>query len=480
MVNSVYEARPKKKQPVHEGFHAPSALRLTLQIMGTFSFMVVIWSWWTTPSVSVWWASLQVWKLITVTDLMIFLVGCVMVALLSVFLMWTIYLYDHSEHSIRWMRKLKYPFSVAFIGLLAILGSPQVSARIGSYFNVDMAPILSTQLNAADRENQFKGYYERILSERNLLTTPLEEIELEKPDDWRHIYTYDAVEWTGDLIEKKLKPDLGFAFKGSYFETNSLGLRDHPVDHQGDEEIFRMVLLGGSIEMGSGVTTEETYENLAEVMLNEEQVYPSYKGVEIVNLSAPGLHLPQQIARVDRMVPQFNPDAVIYTCHSNEMRRFITKLHRIYADTIDVDYQYMNDLYEELDLPRNVAPALFKKRMAPVSFDAMEWGLTYIKDQIISMNALPIWMFVPSLDGEYNLDEDEMLFQLAEDLGFYILDLRNYGGKLKEEDLVLSPWDKHPNALAHQLMADKMFKEILENEVLKNAISVRSSNQSKY
>jgi len=241
-----------------------------------------------------------------------------------------------------------------------------------------------------------------------------------------------------------------------------------------------MVLLGGSIEMGSGVTTEETYENLAEVMLNEEQVYPSYKGVEIVNLSAPGLHLPQQIARVDRMVPQFNPDAVIYTCHSNEMRRFITKLHRIYADTIDVDYQYMNDLYEELDLPRNVAPALFKKRMAPVSFDAMEWGLTYIKDQIISMNALPIWMFVPSLDGEYNLDEDEMLFQLAEDLGFYILDLRNYGGKLKEEDLVLSPWDKHPNALAHQLMADKMFKEILENEVLKNAISVRSSNQSKY
>jgi len=479
MVNSVYEARPKNKKPVQEGFLVSSALRLTLQIMGTFSFMVVIWSWWTTPSISAWWGSLQVWRMASSTDLMILLVGGVIVALIGIFFIWMIYHYDHSEGSVQWVRKVKYPLGVAFIGLLASIGTPQVSARIGAQFNIDMRPILTTQLNAADRENQFKGYYEQILSEKNLLSTPLEEVQMKRPADWRNIYTYDVLEWTGDLIEKKLKPDLGFAFKGSYFETNSLGLRDRPVNYKRDEEILRFVLLGGSIEMGSGVTTEETYENLVEDMLNEEQVYDSYKGVEIVNLSAPGLHLPQQIARVDRMVPQFNPHAVIYTCHSNEIKRYITKLHRIHTDTINVNYQYLNDLYTELDLPRDVDISIFRKEVNPVIFDAMEWGLTYMKEQISAMGALPIWMFVPALDGTYDHDENEMLFKLAEDLGFYILDLRNYGGELTEEDLALRPWDKHPNALAQKLMADKMFIEILENEVLKSAISDHQSNQIK-
>jgi len=397
--------------------------------------------------------------------------------IIGVVLIRMVYQFDRSDQAVHWMRKLKYPLSVVFIGLLAVMGTPPVSAGLGSHYNVDMKPILSTQLNAADRENQFNGYYESILLGNTLIETPLEQIERRRPDEWKQLHTLDALNRTDDLILKWLKPNLDIMFKGARFQTNDKGLRDRPVSYENTPGTLRMILLGGSIEMGTGVTTEQTYENLVEDRLTAKNVFSPYEEVEIVNFGISGVHLPQQIARVDSIVPMYQPQVVIYTCHSDEIGRLMANLYRLYMEDLHVKYRFLNQLFADLNLPATVDEATFKRALRPRIPEVIEWGLNYIKQETEAMGAVPIWMFVPSLDGKVFPKQDEQLYQQAIGMGFHVLDLRGFNGNVQEEELILGSWDRHPNSYGHELLAMKMYKELIKNKELLNQIIDTYPNQ---
>lgn len=469
MLNSVYEAMPKKKKQSTPGFNFKAAMFHSLRVIGIFMFMSFLWSWWTVPSVSAWVGMLNILKTTTIPDIVNILSGLVVLLLVGSLLQFILYQYEKSSYKIS--GTVTYNLSILGISILAVLAVPSVANHIGSRFHIDVDPVLHTRLNAADRELQFKGYYDTMLSGKQLLSTPLDEVQQKRPDEWLQLHTFGAIIKTNDLITKQLKPNLNIHFKGSNFQTNSLGLRDRPVTKQRPSNTLRIALLGGSIEMGTGVTTEQTYENLVEDQLNKKDVFRQFDHVEIVNFGIAGTHLPQHIARVDKVVPDYSPQVIIYTAHSDEARRVISNMYRVYVDSLEVEHEYINNLFAELNLPRTIDEATFVRTLRPRIQEFIGWGLSHIKAKTEAMGAIPVWMFVPSLDGKNTPDQDEKLYQQAKEMGFFILDLRNFNGTVPEEEIIIGSWDRHPNILGHELLAKKMEEELLNNKVLLKRIS---------
>jgi hypothetical protein len=49
---------------------------------------------------------------------------------------------------------------------------------------------------------------------------------------------------------------------------------------------------------------------------------------------------------------------------------------------------------------------------------------------------------------------------MARDAGFRIVDLSGLYGDLDRERLVVAPWDAHPNAEAHRLIAELLYERL--------------------
>lgn len=467
MLNSVYMAKAKKKKSKISGFPLKASVFHVLRVIGIFMFMAFLWSWWITPSIPAWFSILTVWSEVTFPQVATIIAGLALILIIGTGFLYLQYRYERDPKPAiaRW--NLKYPAAILGIWLMALIGFKPVSNALGDWLDTDMEPVLTTQLNEADRDMQFKGYYENILStSNNLIASPLSDIESQKPDDWEQLHNEDVLIKTNDLITKELMPDIDIKFKGSRLTSNSLGLRDRPMEKERSPGTLRMIILGGSIEMGSGVEVNQTYENIFEDMLNEEDIFKPYQRVEIVNFAVSGIHLPQHIARVDQWAADYDPQVIIYTAHTDEINRIMTNLYYLHRDTIDLKYRFLKRTIGRLDLPRNVSETGFWQALRPHMRDVIAWGLKRIKRRTERMGAVPVWMFVPTLDGKISPKQDERLLEQAKDLGYEIIDLRGFKGDLTNEELMLRPWDTHPGVQGHRLKAEKWMKELKKNEDL--------------
>ncbi len=469
MLNSVYLTRPRQKKQLQTGFNFKESLLLSLRVIGIFMFMSFLWSWWTTSSIDIWLGLLGLWKSVSIAEIAKLIGIFTGLLVIGIFYQYLRFNFERIKPKLITTSTL-YIFSILGILLMSLIGVPALSTQIGKQLKVDMNPITHTLLNAADRENQFKGYYETMLADADLIDNPLEEIEAKKTNDWQQLHALNAMVNTKDLVNKSLKPNLDLEFKGARLQTNEFGLRDRPVQLKAPENTLRMALLGGSIEMGSGVSNEQTFENLLEDRLTKEKIFSPYEKVEIVNFAVPGTHLPQHLGRLDKIVPPFHPQVIIYSAHSHELRRLRPVFYKIYSDSLFLEYDYLKNLFRDLNLPAQTDEGTFTRAIWPKMKDILVWGLTHIKNKADSMGAIPVWMFVPTLDGDYTPEEDAQILEIAKNLGFYILNLQDFNGEFKEDDIILRRWDRHPNAQGHELLSKKMYDELIKNEVLRKRI----------
>ena len=78
------------------------------------------------------------------------------------------------------------------------------------------------------------------------------------------------------------------------------------------------------------------------------------------------------------------------------------------------------------------------------------------------------WIYMPRVVQEQSA---ELQLRLAQEAGFRILNLTGAYDGHDPKSLEVAPWDNHPNALAHRLIADKLFDVLKDDklfEVLKD------------
>jgi lysophospholipase L1-like esterase len=80
--------------------------------------------------------------------------------------------------------------------------------------------------------------------------------------------------------------------------------------------VFRIVVVGDSFTMGSGVRDEETYPSLVEDALNRrgDRVY------EVLNLGLIGLNVNGVVDRLTQLGLRFHPDLIVYGCTLNDIK----------------------------------------------------------------------------------------------------------------------------------------------------------------
>ncbi len=154
--------------------------------------------------------------------------------------------------------------------LTAMIPIPVGWAQARSVFD----SLRSAELNRADRDATAGGYYEGIIgvgddpeSGGGVLARHL----MGKPVEWARFQAADVCNPLpdGDFLQFELKPNVNKTLFGHLFTTNSHGMRDRDYPVEKPEGVFRVAVLGSSMDMGWGIGTEETYVNLLEDWLNE-------------------------------------------------------------------------------------------------------------------------------------------------------------------------------------------------------------------
>jgi hypothetical protein len=468
-LNAVYQIKHKGNQKQEE-YSLSAAAANSLKVIGVFGFMAFLWSWWTSPSVAAWLELLSVWKKVSSSDFLILGFGLVVLLFAGIVIdfLYTRYLFWKKSAFPRPSTQLII-ISCSLL-LIASIGLVPVHNHLEDWSGLQLDPVIRTALNAADADAQFQGYYETILVENSLLDSPLANFEAKRPKNWGKLHETGAQESVAGILSKRLKPNVDILFKGERFMTNSFGLRDLPVEQESPDNRLRIALLGGSIEMGGGVKVTETYENVLTDYLNEEALFTPYQQTEILNFGISGTHLFQHLARLEQVVAPFKPEVVVYTAHSDEIRRVMSNIYRLYQSGTEIPYPYLAEFMNSL--PEDVLKSEFSFHRAidEHKWDIMSYGLSLIKDQTVAIGAVPVWMFVPALDGREKPAENDQLFQLADSLQFQIIDLRGYYDEDGRERLFLRPWDTHPSVMGHQRIAQKALQAIKSKPELIKAI----------
>ncbi len=336
-------------------------------------------------------------------------------------------------------------------------------------------------LNSNDIRQQNEGYYESILKadissklwddgidlelikQKKWLTniwlnskdkrlSPLEEatgVAQQERDDQSKFYQKDK------FLNFRFKPNLKTIYKGKPLHTNSEGFRDKEYTKQRAPNTTRIVLIGGSPDVGYGVDNDELYEAIIENKLNVELAQDS---VEIINLSLVDLGLLSKVYVLEEIALKYKPDIVLLIEHFDDADRENDRLDRILRKDI-VIYPALKKEFQRI----NITEEDIRMRQieeAKIQF-LISWAYHYFASTCKNNNIKPYLVYVPVHGNSSKYNESVKMFKGAE---FEFIDLKNLYDVFPIDQIRLSVKDNHPNALGHRIIVhglEPVFRNIL-------------------
>jgi hypothetical protein len=117
-------------------------------------------------------------------------------------------------------------------------------------------------------------------------------------------------------IDALTRPNVRGIFTGTLYETNRAGLRGPWRPRRKPSGVFRVVLIGDSFSMGSGVLYQDSYAALLDRMLEEKRHGQRY---QVINVAMAGLATVGVMNRFENVGLRYDPDLVIYGYTINDI-----------------------------------------------------------------------------------------------------------------------------------------------------------------
>jgi len=268
----------------------------------------------------------------------------------------------------------------------------------------------------------------------------------------------------------ELRPNYDGWFKGARFSTNAEGLRDHEYSLRKPDDTFRVAVLGSSWTMGSGVQQEEIWHSVIESKLNIDNGATHY---EFINFAVDQYGLGEIIATLEHKVPAYQPDLVIiaithYTptvlwldpsaVYVEQPRR--NSFFNFYTLRV-IDMRLQLGLYSDSDTSREsfeghttVREQLERAADRIETFNKQ----TRIPVAVVKLAYTRGWATKAATDTSvFDADHEFVYFNIQDAI-------ISHG--YKGEQLRISIWDSHPNAMAHQLIAEEVLAGLRQNNLL--------------
>ena len=283
-------------------------------------------------------------------------------------------------------------------------------------------------------------------------------------------------EWKDDFLQFDLKPGHDAVFFGQRYTTDSQGLRDREYDLEKPEGVYRIALLGSSIDMGWGVATPDTYENLLEDWLNAES---SRRGLarrfEVLNFAVAAYGPAQRYDVFHRKALPYRPDLVLFSSTMLDPRLVEIHLGGLIKNGVDLKYDFFRkaavDAGIDVDHERTSGWANldrrggFKARVKARYWTFADAVLGTLAADCRSLDIPLACLLVPRASRDDA--DDARALAVARQVGIaarHALPLINLSATFDDVDaskVEIAPGDDHPNALGHRLLFEGLSRGLL-------------------
>lgn len=259
----------------------------------------------------------------------------------------------------------------------------------------------------------------------------------------------------------EIKPNLDTFFKLATFKTNANGFRDKDYSLFKSEDVFRVVLIGDSFTMPSGVDVEDSFHSILEDKLKKS---PSGIDYQFINFAVGGYNLRQYLASIKFKATEYDPDLIIVGfCAANDhliSRRNKKFKHRVKPITYPFFQSFVFKTLKPT-LKRTLKRIISNRRdnddVVPFSKRQKE----YISNIFVEMNAYSkennVPIIIMHLSIRYNKAYANELENLVVESGLNFVDVSlPFAGKDIRE-YVIYPIDGHPNGKAHRIFAEELY-----------------------
>jgi len=383
-------------------------------------------------------------------------------ALLTIIIIAAIYSFYHYSSEVklnRWVTA-QSSYSYGTLGILCLLVAlkPETGPMGDAYAIV----AAKESVNKDEAERREAGYYESIISTKN------EDWEVGANNLNRHSFVDASTIPSNDLLLHTLKPGIEMTVetptktRSSYLiKTNRYGMRDREYTLEKPAGTYRIAILGGSYEMGTGVNNEQVFEAIAENKLNE--YYKGSPKVELMNFGVWGYTLVQEMEQMRDRVPQFHPDAIMVFSHTDEYEHGARNFTRYIRNGIPLKYEFLQDIKRRSGVRQTMNEVEIKSRVKPYMRSLYQWCYHAIDSMCRANNIRPIWVFLPVTNQSTTPADVAEYARQARSEGFETLDLYGVFNNMPVSKVAISDFDNHPTPLGHELIANKLFNLLTDS-----------------
>jgi len=275
----------------------------------------------------------------------------------------------------------------------------------------------------------------------------------------------------------EFKPGLNVYFSGVRVRTNSSGWRDSEFTKQKVERTIRIAGIGDSVMFGWGVSENDRYMDVLERLLKKS--FPDYRWETMV-FAVPGYNAKIELEVLKRYVSDYNPDIVIIGFVDNDLclpnflmpGKFFSSesfiVHYLYPYKFKVKEYFLLTSISKDEVPfytmcdRGRVPWNYRDFVGEKMFRSVieEYGrFSRLKD-------IPVVMFAMGDLTKYTRDilkNDIYLINVTPEYS------KNYHSERKL-DFVISEEDGHPSALAHELIAAGIYRDLVGRNIVQKII----------
>jgi len=279
-----------------------------------------------------------------------------------------------------------------------------------------------------------------------------------------------------------LRPNARGFHKGLPFRNNSAGFRGPEVSKVPAAGVFRIVVAGDSVTMGSGVLEQETYAARLQASLDERRPEGRYA---VLNLGVSGLNTERVVDRIERIGMPHHPDLIVYgytlndiegpayvsTMQKGSLKELFGRLQcasRSPSYLVRAVYPRWVQLRNNVFRPHGTLQhdRHFNYWGNPPAWHAVEAGL----DRLAALAAeagVCVHVFIHTGTNELaSQASTHRITAKVEDAarrrGFSVTQSRPYFEGLDPSQLRLSVFDSHPNAAGHEVLARALTDGLLE------------------
>ncbi len=464
MANAAWEAKHPRRRSLSKKIDWRATGMAALRTTGVFSVLAALWSLWSAKSVGEW---LAMWAYVDADFVTGLVVTLAIVAACKVGVEVLEkggrgdFLFGKLPRGARLGQVLPIAAATVVLPLAAVflLGDARVLRRVDGKTRFVIKSLKSNQPNTADLRKMERGYYENLFDAAN---SNFVDSGAQAPADWIDFPEIEILKQTGDMRFWNFAPSRAEVINGYTFSTNALGLRDQEYPREKAPDRYRVAVLGSSHVMGWGINDDETFESLAEASLATAR--PDGRRLEILNFGVGGYSPVCQLGVMREGVLPLLPDAIYFVAHGVDGALAIERLARLVHQDIALEDEFLRDIVARAGIKRSMSQLAMQRELPPFAKELVAESYRVVGDLARDAGALPVWIYLPRItEQDANREAIDELRGMADRAGFITFDMSGLWDEMAVDDLAIAPWDMHPNAEGHRMIAERL-EEIMQSD----------------